>query len=341
MPTPWRSLVRAWPVLSVLYALILVVNAGWPWLQGAILGGLTIGVALFLGVPVWHITARLPIPDRVGPRFLLAHLAAAALFSVSWLAIDLSAAAVLLPHALHQQKIATMGWETALGFWLYGLIAGAAYAIRARQAATLERQSSQLAEARAVRAELDVLRARLNPHFLFNALHSLGGLARADLRQFDLAVDHLGELLREAIQPRGAELVPLSDDLAFAERFLAFERIRLGSRLRVDVDVDDGAMDAQVPFLLLQPIVENAVRHGIDPLPDGGTIRIRARVVDDILHVSVIDDGAGLGAEPVPNGTGVGLGALRERLALMYRESALTVEGRSGGGYAVHVRIPV
>jgi two-component system, LytTR family, sensor kinase len=341
MRTPWSSLARAWPLLSVLYTLILVGNAEWPWLQGAVIGSLTIGVALLLGAPIWHLTGRLPLPERVGPRFLAVHLAAAAIFSVLWLTIDLSAASVLLPHELHRRKIANMGWEILLGAWLYGMLAGAAYAIRARRTAALVQQSAELSEARAVRAELDALRARLNPHFLFNALHSLGGLARADLGRFDLAVDHLGELLREAIQPRGGELVPLSDDLEFAQRFLAFERIRLGPRLRVEVDVDDAAMDVQVPFLVLQPIVENAVRHGIDPLPDGGTVSIRGRVRDHTLHLSVVDDGAGLSPPSAPNGSGVGLGALRERLALIYRNSALVVEGPPGGGCAVHVRIPV
>jgi two-component system LytT family sensor kinase len=339
MRTPWRLLVIAWPVLSVLYTLILVGNAEWPWLQGAILGGLTIGVALLLGVPVWHLTERVPIPDRVRPGFVLIHLGAAVLFSLLWLAIDMSLAAVFLPHQLHLRKIASMGWETILGVWVYGVIAAASYTARARHAAALVRQASEVAESRAVRAELDALRARLNPHFLFNALHSLGGLARDDLARFDRAVDHLGDLLREAIRPGAAALVPLSDDLAFAERFLAFEHIRLGDRLHVEVDVDDAALDALVPSMLLQPLVENAVRHGIDPKPGGSTIRIGARVEEQVLHIAVEDNGAGL-AESGVERNGVGLGALQERLARMYPEQALVVEGGSAGGCIVHVRIP-
>lgn len=339
MRTPWRLLGIAWPVLSVLYTLILVGNAEWPWLPGAILGGITIGVALLLGVPVWHLTGRVPFPDRTRPGFVLIHLGAAVLFSLLWLAIDMSLAAVLLPHELHLRKIASMGWETILGVWMYGIMAAASYAARARHATALVRQASEAAESRAISAELDALRARLNPHFLFNALHSLGGLARDDLGRFDRAVDNLGDLLREAIRPGAAALVPLSDDLAFAERFLAFEHIRLGDRLQVEVDVDDAALDALVPSMLLQPIVENAVRHGIDPKPSGGTIRIGARVEDQVLHIAVEDNGAGL-AEPAPGRHGVGLGALRERLARMYPEQSVVVEGGSNGGCTVHVRIP-
>ncbi len=303
-------------------------------------GGLTIGVALALGVPVWLLTARLTLPDSIRPRFALAHLAAAAMFSMAWLAIDMSFAAILLPDDIHRRKIATMEWEMLLGVWLYGMIAGAAYAVRARRVAAVHREQSERAHTRATRAELDALRARLNPHFLFNALHALGGLARADMARFDTAVDHLGEMLRDAIRPHDTELVPLSDDLAFAKRYLEFEQIRLGQRLHVEIDVDECAMDAPVPFLVLQPIVENAVRHGIEPAPGGGTIWIRARVVDEQLCIAVVDDGIGLRAASSATGAGVGLGALRERLALLYDDSQLTVDGSSDGGCVVNVRMP-
>ena len=339
MGTPWRLFGIAWPILSVLYSLVLIGNAEWPWLQGAIVGVVTIGVALLLGIPVWHLTGRVSIPDGIRPGFRLLHLAAAGVFSVLWLVIDLSVTAALLPHHLHLRKIATMGWESILGVWLYGVIAGVSYVARSRHATALVRQESEAARVRAVRAELEALRARLNPHFLFNALHSLGGLARDDLGRFDRAVDDLGELLREAIRPGTPALVPLGDDLAFSQRFLAFERIRLGDRLRVEVDADEAALEAMVPSMLLQPIVENAIRHGIDPLPAGGTIRIAARVVHEMLHVSVEDTGAGLAANGHEQ-NGVGLGALRERLTRMYPDSMLVVEGRPGGGCIVHVRIP-
>ena len=339
MPTPWRLLLIAWPVLSVLYTLILVGNAEWPWPQGAIVGVSTIGVALLLGLPVWHLTGRLPVPDRVEPAFVLIHLGASLRYSVLWLVIDLTVTAVLLPHELHLRKVTAMGWESILGVWLYGVIAGVSYTARGHHAAQLVRQASEAAEARAVKAELDALRARLNPHFLFNALHSLGGLARTDLARFDRAVDDLGDLLREAIRPGEAAMVPLSDDLAFAKRFLAFEAIRLGDRIRVEIDVDEVALDALVPSMLLQPLVENAVRHGIDPLHHGGTIRVEARVVEQVLHVSVEDDGVGIDTGTTGR-NGVGLGALRERLARLNPGSSLTVEGRVSGGCSVRVRIP-
>lgn len=339
MRTPWRLLAIAWPVLSVLYTLILIGNAEWPWPQGAVVGVITIGVGLLLGIPVWHLTGRLPIPDGIRPGFLLLHLMAAAVFSALWLFIDLTATAVLLPHHLHLRKIATMGWESILGVWLYGVIAGVSYTARSRHAADLVRQEAEASRVRAVAAELEALRARLNPHFLFNALHSLGGLARDDLATFDRAVDQLGDLLREAIRPGAPAIVPFPDDLAFAKRFLAFEQIRLGTRLQVTCDVDETALDAMVPSMLLQPIVENAVRHGIDPSPAGGAIRIAARAVGGTLHVTVEDTGVGLstsGAEP----DGIGLGALRERLARLYPVATLAVDERPGGGCAVTVRIP-
>ena len=270
---------------------------------------------------------------------MLIHLGAALVYSALWLVIDLTVTAVLLPHELHVRKVTAMGWESILGVWLYGVIAGVSYTARGHHAAQLVRQASEAAEARAVKAELDALRARLNPHFLFNALHSLGGLARTDLARFDRAVDDLGDLLRDAIRPGTSAMVPLCDDLEFARRFLAFEAIRLAERLRVEIDVEEAALDVLVPSMLLQPLVENAVRHGIDPLQEGGTIRIVARVVEDMLHIAVEDNGVGVGTN-VNERNGVGLGALRERLVRLYPSSSLTVESPSSRGCAVRVQIP-
>ena len=176
MRTPWRLVLIAWPVLSVLYALILVGNAEWPWRQGAIVGGTTIGVALLLGIPAWHLTGSVHIPD-----FTLASRSSSSTWSRRWpiqplwLFIDLTATAVLLPHHLHQRKLMTMGWESMLGVWLYGVIAGVSYTVRGRHATALARQEAEATEARAVPRPNSKPWARLNPHFLFNALHSLGG----------------------------------------------------------------------------------------------------------------------------------------------------------------------
>jgi LytS/YehU family sensor histidine kinase len=133
--------------------------------------------------------------------------------------------------------------------------------------------------------------------------------------------------------------VPLADDLAFAENYLEIERLRLGDRLTVEIAVDENALDVQVPFLTLQPLVENAIRHGIDPKLAGGTVRIAATQDGATLTIVVSDDGAG-----APNGAapsnGVGLGALRQRLALSYDRFEVTVDARPDAGCAVTVSIP-
>jgi LytS/YehU family sensor histidine kinase len=246
----------------------------------------------------------------------------------------------LLADEIFRRKVATMRWEMLLGLWVYGLIAGVSYAIRAHRDADIQRRVAERASEVAAQAQLVALRAQLNPHFLFNLLHSLGTLARRDVQRLDEALERLGDLLRHALSPASSGCVPFADDLAFAENYLAIERLRLGDRLRVRVDVSPESLDVQVPFLTLQPLVENAVLHGIDALPGGGTLHIRAALQQGQLEIHVQDDGAGMRSTPTPR-NGIGLGALRERLALTYDRFDLRSTANAEGGYLVRLSVPV
>jgi LytS/YehU family sensor histidine kinase len=151
----------------------------------------------------------------------------------------------------------------------------------------------------------------------------------------------LGELLRHVLYGPGTHEVPLRDELAFVERYLAIERVRFGDRLRVEVEVEPGAMDAAVPNLLLQPLVENALKHGIAPRPDGGRVAVRARAAGAVLRVEVCDDGGDLAGREAPAGRGLGLANTRARLDRLYGGRAtLRVGGHAGGTSAV-VELPL
>ena len=164
-------------------------------------------------------------------------------------------------------------WQFVYGFVIYGAVAAAVRAVRT-QARLNERELA------AARAELQALRARLDPHFLFNTLHSLTQLAREDPRATADALERFGELMRYVLNAGhdSAAEVPLEDELAFVRDYLAIEKLRLGERLRVVENVDADALELAVPPLLLQPLVENAVKHGLAPRRAGCTIRL------DITH---------------------------------------------------------
>jgi LytS/YehU family sensor histidine kinase len=184
------------------------------------------------------------------------------------------------------------------------------------------------------------LRAQLNPHFLFNALHSLTTLIQDDPVAAQRAVDKLGELLRYALDESDDEEVLLREEWAFTQSYLELERLRYEDRLRVDAWVDKAALAISIPPFSLQPLVENAVRHAIAVRPEGGRIEIDARVSNGNLEITVQDDGPGADVEDVAPASGLGLRSLRERLAALYGDRAgIALHG--DGGFRAHMVIPV
>lgn len=192
--------------------------------------------------------------------------------------------------------------------------------------------------------ELRLSETHLPPHFLLNSLHTIGVLVRE--RRRDDAVEALatvGDILRRAIGRAGEEEVTLADEVQLARKYLELERSRLGGGFRLDVEVDDGAGDALVPNLILQPLLENAVCHGLGPRGGRGTIRIVARADGRTLEVAVVDDGVGLPDRWPPEETGVGLRGTRSRLDRLYGEDGeldLAPVGPDGTGTRATVRLP-
>jgi signal transduction histidine kinase len=200
-----------------------------------------------------------------------------------------------------------------------------------------ELRASRL-EARLAEARLQVLKMQLHPHFLFNTLNAISALMHEDVELADRMVARLGDLLRSTLENAERQEVSLQQELDFIRPYLEIEQARLGPRLQVCLDVDPAAAEARVPNLILQPLVENAIRHGIAPRPGPGRIEIRARREQDRLRLEVRDDGRGLpGREPLKEG--VGLANTRARLQQLYG-SAHRFELANGRGLCVGVTIP-
>jgi signal transduction histidine kinase len=208
-----------------------------------------------------------------------------------------------------------------------------------RRAEERTRRALEL-EARLADAKLQALRMQLHPHFLFNTLNAIAALVHKDPRAADDMITNLSELLRATLDTAAQE-IPLRQELEFLDRYLEIQQMRFGERLRVEKDLDAAALDALVPTLILQPLVENAIRHGIEPAARPGVVTLRARRGEDgMLMLSVRDSGGG-SAPREKSSPGIGLANTRARLEALYgRAASLTLHADAEGGFLVEMQIP-
>jgi hypothetical protein len=241
--------------------------------------------------------------------------------------------------------------------WMHALAAGAALVLcviillvghltrdrrlRAAESSLAEsRLRTAQAETAATRAELASIQARLNPHFLSNALHSVSALVASDPPAAEEALDRIGDLFRYSLIQSERHVVCLDDEWRFVQDYLAIEQMRLGSRLTVELSLERAAGECDVPSFVLQPLVENAIRHGIGPRTTGGTVRVTGRRVNGRVLLEVSDDGAGARAEGIDASAGTGLRTLRQRLSLddAFR-GVVDVETAPDRGFRVRVML--
>jgi LytS/YehU family sensor histidine kinase len=221
----------------------------------------------------------------------------------------------------------------------YWAVVGLSHAVDFhRESQDRELTAAQL-RTRLAEAQLQTLQKQLHPHFLFNTLNTISALMHRDTEAADAMLERLSDLLRLTLDRVGTQLVSLKDELDFLRKYLEIEKTRFGERLQVRIDVDLDTLDAAVPNLVLQPLVENALRHGIGPKIGGGRIDISARRDGGDLRLEVRDNGVGLTADAFH--TGVGLTNTRSRLEHLYGERyRFECHTPSGGGLSVVVVIP-
>jgi signal transduction histidine kinase len=264
---------------------------------------------------------------------------------------DVARAALLGLPGRHNVFIDPVGTLTHLWFLREMIVycgmvaAGAAreysvrYRVRREEAVRLQAETARL-QAQLAEARLSALRSQIDPHFLFNTLNAVSALVERDPRGVRRMIARLSELLRHSLEGAGEPVVTLRQELAFADRYLEIMRIRFQGSLEVEQRVDDEALDALVPNLVLQPLVENTVKHGLGKLRGIGKIEIEARREGDRVVLRVRDNGPGMdGAAPAREG--VGLRNTRERLAQLYgADAALTLRPAAGGGFEAEVSLP-
>jgi sensor histidine kinase YesM len=292
---------------------------------------------------------RLPFSGKdLGKRFLV-HLGVSLIFTEVYFYIftvlrvlmGIATWSSLAPSALF--KPAVLGWQ--LWCWLiYWVIAGAvqAYQYYERYMSSelrLERLENNFAAAR-----LNSLRMQLDPHFLFNALNTISSHVERDPKLTRRMIEHLGDLLRLSLESKDKQEVPLAEEMAFLEHYLAIQKIRFGNQLRFETQIAPEVRFALVPAFFIQPLVENAIRHGISRRAAGGTVTVKAAPVDGRLRVSVLDNGIGLPLGwSLETSAGLGLSITRERIAGLHPNGAsrFLIYNRETGGTAVEVSLPL
>jgi len=222
--------------------------------------------------------------------------------------------------------------------WLASALAGLLFSFLAMGWLALRARGQTPA---AMTARLEELQARIRPHFLFNTLNSAIALVREEPGKAETLLEDLAELFRQALADPG-ESVTLADEIGLAERYLAIEQVRFGARLRVRWDLDATASQARLPPLLLQPLVENAVKHGVEPSPQGAKVRIRTERRGDRVIIEVVNTLPPLrwADERLPRGHGIALANVRDRLRLLHDMQAQFRAGLDQGTYRVRIDIP-
>jgi signal transduction histidine kinase len=323
----------------------------WQLWQAVYQATLALWPPMALGVAVFPWVLRLQEAGQgVAAREVALHVVGALLFGAAWQACDYAVSTLLYGRLYANVNLEqTVLWRAIWGVIAYAAIATAFTAWLQARKARAALLAAAHAESALARAELAVISGKLNPHFLFNTLNSLIALTRKDAHAAEEALMRFSGMLRYVLDTkRSAEdRVPLGEEIEFVRDYLALESLRLGKRLRVEWELDPDTFADEIPPLSLQPLVENAIQHGIAPRVDGGRVGIRSarNLLNQGLELSVEDDGAGCEPakldDPAPTRSGIGLTALRRRFALDYEGRArLQIKTQPGAGFRVDLWIP-
>ena len=331
----------AWFPLGAMLAYLLKTSGGLDWVEAVTLACPLCLVYAFVCLAAWYPCRVTPLEASGFPQLAVTHLLAAVLVSTLWTGMARAVAAGLAKQGFQNLDVRlaqhlSLLWIT--GILLYLLSVTFHYVL-------LAEQSSREAQARALEArvlardaELKALRAQVNPHFLFNCLHSISALTSLDSGRAREMCILLADFLRATLRLGGRESITLEEELALIRGYLAIEKVRFGARLTMEEDVEKGTNQVLIPPLLLQPLVENAIRHGIANLPEGGVIRLGAHRLDGTVSIEV--ENSFDPESPASLKTGVGLENIRQRLHTRYAGEAKISVKSEGERFLVRLSLP-
>ena len=330
-----------WCVIGVLESSVLV-QQGVTWPEALVQVLPPLLIYSFVCLSAWYVCRATPLITSAVPRVLTAAMVAAWIGAALWLALNETWLATL--EAMPGVSLVTARFRSQVPFlfvvsvMLYLLMIAVHYVVLAYEAfRTAERQQLEL-QVLTRDAELRALRAQVDPHFLYNSLNSISALTGSDPASARRMCLLLAEFLRTTLRVSTQQSITMAEELSLVDRFLSIEQVRFGARLQVEQSVDENALECQVPPLVLQPLLENAVGHGIAGLVDGGTIRLEIVRRDDRVSIAV-ENPRDPDAMPRKRG-GVGLENVRKRLALVFGGTARLDAAASPTGFRVAIDLP-
>jgi two-component system, LytTR family, sensor kinase len=353
-PVRWVFLVATFlGVFSALQAYRLMTLEVWKGARPDILRLLILNLAYWyvpasLTTVIFGLSNRFRLDTPRWPRALAAHATAALGFAVLHFSVLFGVRLLLWPNLINassydwvtiaqRQFLTNMDWA----LMTYAAIVGLSHALAYHRESQSRALNAVQLEAQLSDAKLRTLQAELHPHFLFNTLHAISTLVHTKPELADRMISRLSDLLRLTFDRSGAKRVPLQEELEFLQKYLEIEQTRFQDRLTVRFEIDPETLDAEVPRLILQPLVENAIQHGIAPRSSPGEVQVASGREDGRLWLEVRDDGVGLnpGARARLR-SGIGLANTRDRLACLYGDGHRLEFFDGGPGLSVRIDIP-
>jgi hypothetical protein len=300
----------------------------------AALAGVVVSAPLrYISRALWKLRPALLIPGAIAAAYVTALI---------WRVLVNRAYAVYMPEEFYVMHFTDYFGGAISGLYLMSCWVGLYFAARYYESTQQQREASLRASALAQQAQLKMLRYQLNPHFLFNTLNAISTLILDNRNPVaNSAITGLSEFLRYTLDQDPMKKVTVAQEIEALNLYLDIEKMRFGARLIIEFAIDESAQDALMPSLLLQPLIENAIKYAVAPREEGGRIAIAGRVYGGMLHLSIADDGPGMiDSKRLTNGLGVGLRNTRERLEVLYGSRANVEVTNSHPGLRVALFFP-
>lgn len=334
-----------WSAYNFLNAGVLAIQQNMAYGQAWISTAMSTYSMAVLSIALWFFCKQIPFKKPKIVQFVAAHLAGSILFSASWVGACYLMHLLFVPAAVHKYllSIGIYLWQFLDGITKYGFLAGIFYTIdfykKFKEKELRESELGLLTK----KMELQNLKSQLNPHFLFNALNSVNALMAKDPEKARTMNSKLAQLLRFSLDGYDKRFVTLKEEIEFIHNYLDIEKVRFGDKLKVHEKIDTALLDTKIPSMLLQPLVENAIKHGISREAKGGELTIQILRNNGFLNLEISNTG-----EPVPEETlaailnkGIGLKNTNERLKRIYGEScSLELHSTPPNRFSVSIKIP-
>ncbi len=348
----WVGLLGLWAAFAIQgtffnYETFLTRNRAISWPQAIRMNLTAYGIWAFLLTPiVLFLCSRLELDRRRLFKLISAHLFAIGAAASIDVCIKTLVGGLVFPgaqsHPFAGQFHKYFFSEAEADVQIYLLIAVIGYVVAYYSKLRMQERHAADLETNLVKAELQLLKTQLQPHFLFNTLHSVAALVRKDPQAAEKMICSLGDLLRLTLAAEDTPKVPLRRELDFLRMYLDIQKVRFRDRLVTEISIEPQAMDAIVPYLLLQPLVENAIKHGVARRPGKGKVEVEIRKDRDMLSISVVNDKGSNQPVPAHERFGIGLENIRCRMRILYESRGeLVSRDLPGERFQVEVRIPI